>query len=129
MGHCRGIDCNLLLVIHLRREAAAHCVFGNTDGDEELEQVIGAAGFAADPGHAVAAEGMTLNKGTGDFAVEVQVADFELVAGAAETGRAAAVDAAGERVFCSIRDLKRFIQILRTNDGQDRAEDFVLGQR
>jgi len=119
----------LRLVILLRGESAAHRVFGNVDRDEELQEVVRAAGFAADAGHAVAAEGVSLNKRSSDFTVEIQVTHLEFVTGSSQRCGAATVNSAGQGVARPVRDLQSFIQILRADDCQDRAEDLVLSQR
>src|SRR4029079_15342760 len=89
-------------------EAAADGVLGDGAGDNELEEIIAAAGLAADARHFEAAEGLAIDEGTGDGAVEVEVADGEIAFGAVEGCGAAAVDAAGEGVIGGVGDAECF---------------------
>jgi len=49
-----------------------------------LEEVIGAAGFGADAGEFVAAEGLAFDECAGDFSVDVEVADSEFFSDAGD---------------------------------------------
>ena len=115
--------------ILLRSKASSHRVLRDVDGDEKLQQVVGAASFGADAGHAVAAERMSLDESPCDLAIEVQVAHFEFVASPAKCLRAATVNTAGQGVLSPIGDLEGFIQILRLHDAQNRSEDLILSNR
>ena len=59
-------------------EAAPHGVLGDGAGQHELQQVVGAARLGADAGKLEPAEGLAVDQGAGDLAVDVQVADAEL---------------------------------------------------
>ena len=59
-------------------EAAAHGVFATTSRLDEMEQVFGAAGLGARAREAESAEGLAADQGTGDAAIEIEVADAEL---------------------------------------------------
>ena len=77
-------------------------MFGDGAGEDELEEVVAGAGFAADAGHFEAAEGLAIDEGAGDGAVKIEVADEKFAAGAIEGRGAAAVDAAGEGVVGAV---------------------------
>ena len=59
----------------------AHGVFGRAAGLDEVQQVVGAAGLAADAREAETAERLPADQRAGDAAVEIQVADAELAPG------------------------------------------------
>ena len=61
-------------------EASAQGVFGDVDRDQEVFEVVGAAGFAADAAQFEAAEGLATDECPRDRAVEIEVADDELPA-------------------------------------------------
>src|SRR5947209_1146580 len=72
-----------------RRETPAHDVLGDGAREEEILQVLAAAGFRATAAQLEAAEGMTFDDRTGDAAVEVEIADEQFALGAFECARAA----------------------------------------
>src|SRR5687768_1193044 len=81
-----------------RSKAVADGVLGDGAGKDELQQVVAAAGFAANTGHLEAAEGLPADEGAGDGPVEIEIAGEKLPPHAVERCRTARVDAAGERV-------------------------------
>src|ERR1700722_3031599 len=64
-----------------RGEAAAERVFRDVDGNQELQQVVGAACLRPDAREFVAAEWLAFDQGTRDAAVEVEVADLHFLPG------------------------------------------------
>ena len=89
-----------------------HRVLRNAPGVHELQQIIRAAGFGADAAHLEAAEGLAVDDGSGDLAVDVEIADAELTADAGDVGGAAGEQAAGEGVLGAVGDFESFVQIL-----------------
>src|SRR3954469_21151335 len=94
-----------------RRETAAQNILRDGAGEEEILQVVPAAGFRAAAAHFEAAEGVPLDDCARDAAVEVQVADEQFVFGAFESARTAGEQSAGEGVFAGVGDRERFIEI------------------
>ena len=89
----------------LRREAAPEGVLGDGPGEEELVEVVGAAGLGpADPRELEAAEGLAVNQGPGDRAVDVDVADAERPLDPLDVRRAPRVEAAGQGVGGRVGD-------------------------
>ncbi len=66
---------------------------------------------------------MARDEGAGDAAVEVQVADAELLFGKFEVAGLAAEDAAGELVRQAVGDGERVLEGVRVHDGEHGAED------
>lgn len=64
----------------------AHRVLGDASWVHELQQIIGATGFGTDPAHLEATEGLAVDDGTGDLAIDVEVAYPELAANAGDVG-------------------------------------------
>ena len=60
-------------------------------------------------------------------AIDVEIADEELAADPVDVGRASRIQAAGQGIGGAVGDSQAIVQILRLEDGQDRAEDFLLG--
>ena len=87
-----------------RREAVAHDVFGDDARDQELEQIIAAAGFGAAAAHLESAERMPPDDRAGAAAVDVNVAGDQLGFDALDVRRAAREKSAGERVVGAVRD-------------------------
>ena len=81
-------------------------VLGDRARQDELQQVVGAAGLAADARHLEAAERLPADQGAGDAAVEIQVADQQLAPRALQVRRAAREDAAGQRVVGAVGDAR-----------------------
>src|ERR1043166_6482809 len=73
---------------------------------EEQEQVVASARLAVGAAHVEAAERMAADHRAGALAVQVQVADEELVARALELRRVPRVDRAREPVVRVVRDLE-----------------------
>ncbi len=72
---------------------ATPSLLGDGFGLGEEEQIVRAAGFGVGAAHIEAAEGVRADHGAGAFAVEVEIADVELFAGAVELGAGVGVDA------------------------------------
>ena len=64
----------LAISIHAWREAAAHSVLANRSRLRELQQVVGAAGFATHAAHAKAAERLSANKRASNSTVDIEIA-------------------------------------------------------
>ena len=60
-------------LIHARRETPAHGVLANGARLCELQQVVGAAGFASHAAHAKAAEWLTANKRASNSTVDIEM--------------------------------------------------------
>src|SRR5690349_17943269 len=58
----------------LGREATAEEVFGNDTGDHKIFKVLAPAGLGSAAGHLKSAEGLALDNGSGDGAIDVEVA-------------------------------------------------------
>src|SRR5947208_7052030 len=102
-----------------RGEAAADSMFGNSARNDELQEIVAAASLAADAAHLEAAEGLAVHQGTCDRAVQIEIANKELAAGAIEGGRTAGVDAASEGVVRAVGELERVVQVGCANDGKN----------
>ncbi len=72
----------------ISREAVAQGVFGDAAGDQKMAEIIGPAGLGAAAGEFEPAEGLAADKGPGDPAVDVEIADAEFAAGAGDVGGA-----------------------------------------
>jgi hypothetical protein len=70
----------------------------------EEEQIVRSAGLGVGSAHVEAAEGVRGDHSAGAFAVEVEVADVELVAGTVEVLAGVGVDRAGEAVLGVVGD-------------------------
>ena len=77
--------------------------------------------------HAGPAERLAFDERPGDAAVDVEVADPELAAGARYRRRAARDEPAGERVRAVVGDAQGFVEVARPQDAQHRTEDLLLG--
>src|SRR5689334_3008264 len=75
-----------------RCEAAAERIFRNRPRLQELQQIIGTAGFGADSGKLEAAERLAVYQGAGDLAINVQVADEELALDAGDVLRTVRIE-------------------------------------
>ena len=73
----------------VRGKPAPHGVFGDAAGEEEFVQVVGAAGLGADARELEAAEGLAVDQGAGDGAVDVEVSHTKLAFHPFDVGRAA----------------------------------------
>ena len=58
----------------------AQSVFGYCPRFEKLQQIIRPAGLGADAGEFEAAEGLAVDQGAGDVAIDIEVADAEFLA-------------------------------------------------
>src|SRR5437588_7354584 len=72
-----------------RSEPVTCDVFGHDARDEEVEQIIFAAGFSAAATHLESSEGMTADDCTGARAVDVNIAGFQLCFDTVDVGWAA----------------------------------------
>jgi hypothetical protein len=104
-------------------ETVTHDIFGDDARDEELQQVVAAAGFRSAARHLESAEGMPADDGTGAGAIDINVARDQLRFDALNIGRAAGEKSPGQRVVGVVRDPDGFIEIAHSNDAQDRSEN------
>ena len=104
-----------------------HRILGHGAGQQELLQVIRAAGLGADARELEPAERLAIDEGAGDRAVDVEVADPELAFDPLDIRRAARIEAAGQGVDGPVGDRERLVEIGRAKHRQDRAEDLFLG--
>ncbi len=88
-------------------------------------QIVWAAGFGADAGHAEAAEGLAGDECAGASSVDVEVADAELFFGLVDVCGFSCEDAAGEFVCVVVGQLHRLVEVFGMDDGEDWAEDFL----
>src|SRR6516165_4822621 len=93
------------------REAAPHGVFCNSPRQDKLQQIIRPARLGADAGQLEAAERLAVNQGAGDLPINIQISDAKLTANLANIGRAAGIQAAGQRVLGAIGRRKGLIQV------------------
>ena len=80
-------------------------------GQQELEQVVGAAGLGADARELEAAERLAVDQGPGDRPVDVEVADAELALDPLDVRRAARVEAAGQGVLRAVGDSQGVVEV------------------
>ena len=94
--------------------------------DDELGDVVGASGFGtgADGGLFPAAEGLALDDGSGDGAVDVGVSGLDFVFPEGEFGGVEGVNAAGEGEGGGVLDGDGFVEGVEGDDGEDGAEEF-----
>ena len=65
----------------------AQSVFRDCPRLEKLEQIVRTAGFGADAGELQAAKGLSFDNGTGDAAVDVEIAYAKITACFVDMGR------------------------------------------
>src|SRR5580692_10122143 len=99
--------------------------FGDALGLGKQKQVVCAACFGVGSTHVEAAEGMCSDHGSGAFAIEVKIADVELLASAIELFAGACVDGSGEAVLGVVGDSEGIVEAMRFDDGQDWAKDLL----
>ena len=95
-------------------------------GLREQVQVVGAAGLGICARHVEAAEGVRADHRSGAFAVDVQVADVELVDGAVDLVAGLGVDRAGQAELGVVGDLEGVVEAASFDHGQHGAEDLFL---
>ncbi len=108
-------------------EASAERVFGGDSGMGELSEVVVAAGFGAGAREAESAERLAADEGSGDGAVQVQVADAEFLGGAGEVAGGAGEEAAGEFVGGVVGEGEGVVKVAGAENREDGAEDFFAG--
>src|SRR5947199_10815462 len=86
------------------RETLTERVLRHGTGLDELPEIVGATGFRSDARQAVAAERLASDDGTGDGAVDIDVAGAQLGRGARDVRRRARDNARGERVVGGVAD-------------------------
>src|SRR5687768_6496594 len=69
--HCSFSVVRCSFFIDSRREAAPHGVLCNSPGQQELQQIIGAAGLRTQAGELEAAEGLPADQGPGDLTIDI----------------------------------------------------------
>ena len=102
----------------------AHDVFGDDARDQELEQIIAAAGFGSAAAHFESAEGMAADDRAGAGAIDVNIAGDQLGFDPLNVRRAAREESGGQRVVGAVRDLDGFVEIAHFDHTQDRSENF-----
>ena len=100
----RAVSTGPVARLVLGGEAAPHGVLGDGPGQEELAEVVGAAGLGADPRELEPAERLAVDQGAGDRPVDVEVADPELALDPLDVRRAPRVEAAGQGVVGAVGD-------------------------
>src|SRR6266436_9835843 len=94
-----------------RSKPMACDVFGHNARDQEVQQIIFAAGFSAAAAHFESAEGMTADDCTGAWAIDVNITGFQLRFDALDVGWAAREKAAGQCVISTVGDFDCFIEV------------------
>ncbi len=69
---------------------------------------------------------MRANHGSRALAIEVEVADVEIAAGAVDAFTGGGEECAGEPVFRVVRDVESVVEVFRFDKREDRAKDFFL---
>src|ERR1043166_3095830 len=96
---------------------------------QEEAEVIAAARFRVGARHVEAAERMDADQRAGALAVQIQIADEELLTGALELLLVVGEDGAGEAELRVVRDPQRVFEVLRFADREHRTEDLFLRDR
>src|ERR1700757_942637 len=107
------------------RYAVTCDVFRNDARDEEVQQVIFAAGFCAAAAHLESAKGMTANDRASARAVDVNIAGFQLRFDTLDVGRAAREKAASQRVIGAVGDFDRFIEVTHLDHTEHWPENLL----
>src|SRR5438874_7089926 len=101
-------------------------LFADRFGLREQVQIIRAAGFGVGSRHIEAAEGMRTYDRSRALAVDVQVADVELLHGAFNLRARTGVDGAGQAKLGIVGDLERMIVVPGLDHCQYRPENLFL---
>src|SRR5271169_3191889 len=113
----QGLHCKCHLFSCLRRSLS------DALGLREQQQVVRPAGFGVRARHVETAKGMRAHHGARALAIDVQVADVELVHRALLLLRRTGIDSAGQAEFRVVGDLERVIEIAGLGHRQHRPED------
>ncbi len=97
-------------------KAVAHDVLGDDAGNQELEQIIAAAGFGSAARHLESAEGMAADDGAGAGAIDVNVARDQLRFDALDVRGTAREKSRGQGVIGVVCDPDGFIEIAHAED-------------
>lgn len=87
-------------------EAVAHGVFRDDARSEELQQVIWSTRFRTDAAEFKPAEGLPIDQGSGDFAVDVQIAHAKFAPDPGDVGWTPREESASQGVGRAISDGK-----------------------
>src|SRR5579885_3573931 len=96
-------------------------------GLREEQEVVATAGFGVGAGHVEAAEGVDADERAGTLAIEVEVADVEVLFGLLDAFRVGRVERAGQAVFGLVGDVHGILEVPRFDEGQHGTEDLFLG--
>ena len=86
------------------------------------------AGFRIRARHVEPAERMAAHHRSGALAIQIEVADEEVFSGLIELFSAPGIDRSGQPEFRVVGDFQGVFEVLGFNNGEDRAEDFLLGK-
>src|SRR5207302_10923230 len=109
-----------------RGEAVTHDVFGDNAWDEEVEQVIAAAGFGSAAAHFESAKRMAADHRASAGAIDINIPGYELGFDPLDVSGTAREESGGERVIGIVGNSDRVVQIARFQHTQHRSENFTL---
>ena len=89
-----------------------------------MQKIIFAAGLGAATAHLESAEWVPPDDRAGAGAIDVNIPGFDLRSGALDVGWTAREKSGGERVIGAVRDLDCFIEIARSQNAENRSENF-----
>src|SRR5713226_9376165 len=101
-------------------------LFGNALRLCEQQQVIRPAGLGVGAAHVEAAEGMRADHGSCALAIQVEVADVELLPSAVELLTRVRVDGSRQPVFGIVGNLQGLVEAVGLDDGKHRPEYLLL---
>src|SRR6478752_5373010 len=110
-------------------ETVAHDVFGDNARNEEVQQIIAAAGFGAAAAHLESTERMATDHRAGAGAIDINIPGYQLGFDPLDVSRTAREESCGERVIGVVSNSDCVIEIARFQHTQHRPENFTLTQR
>jgi len=102
-------------------------VFRNDAWNDELEQIIGAAGFRAAAAHFESSKWMATDNRACAGAIDVNVAGANFRLGAFDVCRAAREKPRGQRELRAVRNLERFSEIADFDNAEHGPENLFAG--
>src|SRR5205807_10144153 len=109
-----------------RGEAVTRDVCGAKAWDEEVEQVMAAAGVGAAAAHFESAKRMAADHRASAGAIDINVPGYERGFDPLDVSGTAREESGGERVIGIVGNSDRVVQIARFQHTQHRSENFTL---
>src|SRR4029079_10378469 len=94
-------------------EAVAHNVFGDDARDQEIEQIIAAAGFGAAAAHFESTERMAADYRASAGAIDINIPAHELVLYPFNVSRTSREESGGERIIGVVSNSDCVVQVAR----------------